>query len=273
MSMSARSMLRRLAVGGSIAVTIITLVPGCANNSSNNGSRPPSTSPADRPFDARVSAKAHTELAAGYLELGNLAVAFEEANLAVSTDGSYALAHSTLGLVQTEMREVGLAQASFDRALRLDAKDPDINHNYGWFLCQTGRERESVKFFMTAISNPLYPSPAKSHTSAGICLQKIGDVNGALDQIDRALRIDANYAQALFVGARLDLTRRDIERSRTRISRFNQIASPTAESLWLALRIERLRGDKGAESSFASQLRRRFPGSKEFQAYERGQFE
>ena len=85
--------------------------------------------------------------------------------------------------------------------------------------------------------------------------------------------LDANYAQALFVGARLDLTRRDIERSRTRISRFNQIASPTVESLWLALRIERLRGDKGAESSFASQLRRRFPGSKEFQAYERGQFE
>ncbi|MFN0300283.1 MAG: type IV pilus biogenesis/stability protein PilW [Burkholderiales bacterium] len=273
--MSARSMIRRVAVACSMAAAVIALGAGCANNSSNDGSqsRPPSRSPADRPFDARVSAKAHTELAAGYLELGNLAVAFEEATLAVSTDGSYALAHSMLGLVQTEMREVGPAQASFDRALRLDAKDPDINHNYGWFLCQTGRERESVKFFMTATSNPLYPSPARSHASAGICLQKIGDVNGALAQIDRALQIDANHASALFAGARLDLTRRDIERSRIRISRFNQITSPTAESLWLALRIERLRGDKGAEASFASQLRRRFPGSKEFQAYERGQFE
>ena len=273
MTLPARTMIRRLVVGCSMAAVIIALVAGCASDSSNNGSRPRSTSPADRPFDARVSAKAHTELAAGYLEVGNLAVAFEEASIAVSTDESYASAHNMLGLVQTEMRELGLAQASFDRALRLDAKDPDINHNYGWFLCQTGRERESVKFFMTAIANPLYPSPAKSHTSAGTCLQKIGDVNGALDQIDRALRIDANYAPALFAGARLDLGRRDIARSHTRISRFNQIASPTAESLWLALRIERLRGDKGAEASFASQLRRRFPGSKEFQAYERGQFE
>ncbi|MSQ19522.1 MAG: hypothetical protein EXR39_08170 [Betaproteobacteria bacterium] len=126
---------------------------------------------------------------------------------------------------------------------------------------------------MRAIDNPLYPSSAKTHLTASNCLQKLGDLKTAGDHIDSALRIDANYAAALIAGARMDFARRNIIRARERIGRYNQVVTPTAESLWIALRIERLRGDRAAEASFASQLRRRFPGSRELQAYERGQFE
>lgn len=265
--------LARFARVGLIAAPL--LVAGCTSEPSGTaiGSRPPSSSGADRPFDPRASAKAHAELAAGYIELGNFAVALEEAKIAVDTDASFALGHSILGLVHMELRDQALAQQSFERALRLDEKDPDINHNYGWFLCQTGREREAVKFFMRAVANPLYPSPAKTHLSASNCMQKVGDLKAAADHLDAALRIDGNYAAALIAGARMDFTRRNLTRARERIGRYNQIATPTAESLWIALRIERLRGDRGSEASFASQLRRRFPGSQELQAYERGQFE
>ena len=48
---------------------------------------------------------------------------------------------------------------------------------------------------------------------------------------------------------------------------------PSAESLWLALRIERKSGQKVAEQSFANQLRRRYPGSPEYQALQRGNFD
>jgi type IV pilus assembly protein PilF len=254
-----------------LAVLLVTpwLMTGCVSD--QVASR--SSSVADRPFDPRASAKAHAELAAGYIELGNFAVALEEAKIAVDTDASYAPGHSILGLVHLELREQSLAQQSFERALRIDDKDPDINHNYGWFLCQTGRERDAVKFFMRAIENPLYPSPAKTHLTAASCLQKVGDLKAASDHVDSALRLDGNYAAALVVGARMDFARRNITRARERIGRFNQVAAPTAESLWIALRIERLRGDRAAEASIASQLRRRFPGSREMQAYERGQFE
>ncbi len=253
---------------------LLILVAGCASDSPSgaSGSRLPS-SPVDRPFDPRASAKAHTELAAGYLELGNMGVALEEARIAVATDASYGPGHSILGLVQTELREHGPAQVSFNNALRLDPKDPDINHNYGWFLCQTGRERESIQYFLKAIENPLYPSPAKSHLTAGSCLLKVGETKGAGDQIDIALRRDGNYAAALLAGARIDYAQGNLERARERIGRFNQTISPTAESLWLALRIERRRGDRSAEASYAAQLRRRFPSSREMQAYDRGQFE
>jgi type IV pilus assembly protein PilF len=47
----------------------------------------------------------------------------------------------------------------------------------------------------------------------------------------------------------------------------------TAESLWLALRIERRLGQRAAELSYGNQLRRRFPQSSEAQALQRGAYE
>jgi type IV pilus assembly protein PilF len=43
--------------------------------------------------------------------------------------------------------------------------------------------------------------------------------------------------------------------------------------LWLALRIERTLGDSSTVTSYANQLRRRFPGSKEYQELQKGRFE
>jgi type IV pilus assembly protein PilF len=43
--------------------------------------------------------------------------------------------------------------------------------------------------------------------------------------------------------------------------------------VWLALRIERKMGSRLAESGYASQLRRDFAGSPEYQALQRGDFD
>ena len=47
------------------------------------------------------------------------------------------------GLVYMQLKENSRAEESFERALRLSPNDADINHNYGWFLCQT-RTRAGV---------------------------------------------------------------------------------------------------------------------------------
>ena len=57
------------------------------------------------------------------------------------------------------------------------------------------------------------------------------------------------------------------------MSRYNKLVTPTSESLWLALRIERRLGERAQEQAFANQLRRRFPESPEYQALQRGQFD
>ena len=223
--------------------------------------------------DARTRAKAHTDLAAAYYELGNVGVALEEVRIAIAADANYAPAYNVHGLVNMDLRENGAAEASFQRGLKLAPQDPDLNHNYGWFLCQTGREDQSIGWFMNAVRNPLYPTPAKSFAAAGRCLQK-RDPAEASKYFERALRLDPNNLQAMLPYAELLYRRGQLQQARELVGRFNKLLpEPTAESLWLALRIERKRGDRLAETSFATQLRRRYSNSSEFQSLLRGDYD
>lgn len=223
--------------------------------------------------DPRNRARIHTELASAYFERGNLGVALEELRIAIAADPNYASAYSVLGLVHMDLRENAVAQQHFERGLRLAPNDPDINNNYGWFLCQTGREEQSIGYFLAALKNPLYNAPARTFVNAGVCSMKQNKERDAIDYFERALRSAPDNLQALFNLASVQYRRGQLATARGLIGRFNRLIEPTAESLWLALRIERKLGDKPAESTLGAQLRRRFPGSQEYQDMLKGKFE
>jgi len=223
--------------------------------------------------DPRNRARAHTELASAYLERGNMGVALEELRIALSADANYAPAYGVLGLVHMELRENAVAQQHFERGLRLAPNDPDLNNNYGWFLCQTGRETQSIAYFLAAVKNPLYNTPARSYVNAGLCSMKANNERDAVDFFERALRSSPDNLQALMNLAAIQYQRGQMEAARGLIGRFNRLVEPTAESLWLALRIERKLGDRAAENAIAVQLRRRFPGSPEYENMQSGRFE
>jgi type IV pilus assembly protein PilF len=202
-----------------------------------------------------------------------MGVALEELRMAIAADPNYAPAYNVLGLVYMDLRENAQAQANFERALRLSPNDADSNHNFGLFLCRTGKEGDSLRYFLAAIRNPLYALPQKSYAAAGACAAKANNDRDAAEYLERALRIDADYLPALMSFAQLLYKRGELERARSTIARFNKVTEQSAESLWLALRIERKLGDKTAESNLATQLRRRFSGSPEYQSLLKGQFE
>jgi type IV pilus assembly protein PilF len=65
----------------------------------------------------------------------------------------------------------------------------------------------------------------------------------------------------------------ELTEARRLVGRFNQIVEPTAESLWLSIRIEHRLGDRAAEARQATELQRRFPGTKEYEDLIKGRFE
>lgn len=267
-----RTLLR--GAGRVAALCALALVAACSTTTYDSRSALPSAAQnANARPDQLQRARAHTDLAAAYYGLGNYAVALEELQIALDADSSYPSAHNMLGLVYLELRDTQRAQQAFDRALRLAPDDPDVNHNYGWFLCQSGREQESLKYFNDAVRNPLYRTPARTLTTAGVCMLGIKRTDDAFQYLDRATRLDPNYAPAMIPFARVRLQRGELEEARALAQRFNVRGAPTSESIWLALLIERRRGDAQAEESFANMLRRRFPDSKEAQNLQRGQFE
>ena len=223
--------------------------------------------------EPRNRAKVHTELASLYFERGNMGIALEELRIATSADPTYPQAHGMFGLVYMELRENQLAEQSFQRGLRLAPQDPDLNHNYGWFLCQTGREPEGIQYFMQAIRNPLYGAPWRSYSAAGTCALRKNQLKDAEDYFQRALKMEPDEPRSLLQLGQIRYRQGNYGESRALVTRFNKLIEPTPESLWLALRIERRLGERVAEASFASQLRRRFPGSQEYQLLQRGEFD
>src|SRR6185503_14743006 len=177
----------------------------------------------------RERARAHTDLAAAYYELGNMGVALEELRIALQSDATYAPAYNVLGLVHMDLRENTQAQASFERALAISPNDPDANHNYGWFLCQTGREQAASKFFLAAVRNPLYSTPQKSWTLAGLCALRRNDEKEAVDNLERALRLEPNYLSAVLPLAHLRYRRGELAQAKALVTQYNRSVEPSAE--------------------------------------------
>jgi type IV pilus assembly protein PilF len=251
-------------------------IAGCAQNPAASATQANTVETGTMSGDAgdpRNRARIHTELASAYFERGNMGVALEELRIAIGADPNYAPAYNVLGLVHMDLRENGVAQQHFERGLRLAPNDPDINNNYGWFLCQTGREGQSIAYFLAALKNPLYNTPARSYVNAGLCSMKGNNERDAIDYFERALRSEPDNPQALLNLALVQYKRGQLEVARGLVGRLNKVIDPTAESLWLALRIERKLGDKAAENSMATQLRRRFSGSPEYEDLLKGKFE
>ena len=258
---------------GLVAALLLLLASGCANQP------PESTDSVDTGVivgsvnNPRNRARIHTELAAAYYSRGSMAVALQELRTAVAADPDYASAYSMFGLVYMDLREKELARDNFEHALRLAPNDPDINHNYGWFLCQAGQEEESIRYFLRAIGNPLYRTPWRSYTAAGVCSLRKDKLKDAEQFLKRALKLQPNYPMALLEMGKVQYREGRYVDARKSVSSFNDFVSPTAESLWLALRVEYKLGNRLAAAKLASQLQHRYPDSRENQALQRGDYE
>ena len=239
---------------------VLLILAGCATRSSNtSGSAPPLS-------HLEAVAQAHTELAAQYYERAQLGVALEELDIALKAEPTYAPAYNVRGLVRMALREYPQAEQDFRYSLQLDDSNSDAHNNYGWFLCQQGRERESMQHFMAALKNPLYATPGKAYLNAGLCARKAGNSKDAEDFFQKSLVIQPEMPEALFGLADLAVANGDYAGAKSYFLRFSKTTPNfSAEHLWLAVRIERQLGDVNAESKYAMQLRNRFPESRETQ--------
>jgi len=223
--------------------------------------------------DLRHRARARTDLAAGYYRNGQLAVALDEARRATAMDPNHAEAYGLLGLIYMDMNEKRDAEANFERALKLDPANSELNNNYGYFLCNTGRERESIEYFNQAIRDPLYRTPARANQNAGACLMRIKDYAGAERYLRRSFELDAGMAVPKFLLSRLYLATNQVEKATFYYNVLAKSIEPSAESLWLGLRVARANADLRTETQLANELKQRFPQSPEAAALARGDFD
>jgi len=229
------------------------------------------SSTSDKP-NASASARVHTELAGLYYARAQLGIALDEIEQALQADSDYAQAYSVRGLIHMALREDKDAESDFLKSLRLDEFDSNTRNNYGWFLCQRGREKESIPQFMAALKNPLYKTPSLAYLNAGLCSRKAGNNTDAEEFFQKALLLQPDMLQALMGMAELNYSNGNYSEAKRYFARFaDKSDTLSAEQLWLGVRIQRKTGDRNAEASYGMQLRKRFPGARETQIMMRGE--
>lgn len=223
--------------------------------------------------DALARARVHTDLAAGYYSRGQFEIALQELAIATQAFPGYAPAYNMLGLVYMELRDLGLAQSNFQRALAISPNDSDTHHNYASFLCQNGRYEEAIRHYLSAIENPLYATPQRSYANAGVCALKAGDTPRAQGFFEAALKLQPLQADALFNMAQIAYQRGNYADANVYLGRLLRASEPSSARALLAIKIARKLGDRNTEESQALLLRRNFPNSPEAQLLRSGKIE
>jgi type IV pilus assembly protein PilF len=213
------------------------------------------------------------ELAQGYFASGQFNTALDELKQALISKPELREAINLRALIYAAMGETQLADESFKRSLGLFPNDADALHNYGWFLCQQQQWPAADAQFDLAIAQPSYRAPQRSLLAKGVCEARSGRMKAAERSLARAFELDAgnpaiatNLAEVLYRNG-------ELERARFYAKRVLAVPEQTnAQSLWLALRIERKLGNTVAADDLAEQLRKRWRNSPETQALDAGRF-
>ncbi len=247
--------------GGWTVALLLTLVAGCAST-------------AERKVEQGAQQKlvdTNIQLAAGYLQQGQYDVAREKLDKALEIDPDDPQANNVMALLQWRLKNHEAAERHFQRALgsKAGSVNPDVQHNYGAYLCDRGRLDEAVTWFERAMANPQYPTPELANLNAGLCLLKKPDRPAAERYFREALARNPNLFPALLEMAKLSLAAGNALSARGFIERYFRNGPDTPESLLVAAKIEHRIGNRDAESSYAMRLKGKFPDAPEARVYQR----
>ena len=101
----------------------------------------------------------------------------------------------------------------------------------------------------------------------------MNQVKEAEAYFERALKLEPDEPSSLLQLGQIRYKQGNIGEARKLVTRHNKLVAPSAESLWLAVRIERRLGERLQEQAYANQLRRRYPNSPEYQALLQGRYD
>jgi type IV pilus assembly protein PilF len=208
----------------------------------------------------------NTQLGIAYLQQGNRDLAMQKLQKAIQQNSDNADAYLGLGLLYDSIGDTGKADDNYQTALDKAPDDPKVQNNYAVFLCQHGKQKKSLKYFLNAAQNPLYSTPDAAYTNAGVCASQIPDMKAAEQYFRKALDINPIFPAALFHMAEISYQQKNYLQARAFIERFSSVApQPRPEVLLLGVQTERALGNAQGAANYARKLRALFPDSSQAQ--------
>lgn len=218
-----------------------------------------SSTPEKSEKSTRKAAETNTALGRNYMDRGQYEIALEKLKRAVAYDKSYAPAHTLLGVLYETIGKTEDAGKEYKLALHYDPENGSVNNNYGAFLCANGEPESADQYFLTAIEDPFYQTPAIALANAGSCALERNDLDKAETYLRQSLEYDSQLGTALLPLAEIGFRQGSYLKARAFLQRYEAQGVMNEESLSLGYQIETALGDEKSASKYKSELQKLNP--------------
>jgi type IV pilus assembly protein PilF len=212
----------------------------------------------------------YTDLGLVYLQKGDTHEAMRPLRRALELGPQSPDVHAAFAMLFELEKDFLRAENYFNNALSYSSgvNKTRIRNNYASFLFKTERLMDACEQLRLASEDPFYERRATVYENLGVCYQRLGLNDNALEAYERAINIDDTRGRAFLEAAYLQFGNDNLDVSGEYHVNFQRLvrdrtASSSPKSLWLGVKLARYRGDQNAEASYELKLRNQFPDSPE----------
>lgn len=221
----------------------------------------------------KVALDSYLQLAAGYLEQGDLANSKRSLANAAEIDGNNSDVYATWGLVYSREGEPELADASFQRSLRINSGNSKARNNYAAFLFANSRFEDAYQQLERVVQDVEYPSRPQAFENLGLAALRLNRPAEAEAAFARALQLNSRQFRASLELADLNLKKGNVlqaqqfYRNYLSLLQFYKV-DHNPRSLWVGIQLEQALGNSANIKQYGAILESNFSASAENQLYQ-----
>lgn len=235
------------------------LLGGCSKPEKQAAPLPPASV-----INNTKAAMYNTQLGIGYLQQGDVSRAKSKLLLAKQQDPASPKVWDALGYFYEITGDKTQAEQCYLKAISLNPKQGSSLNNYGVFLCKNEHYQKSLAYFSLAVADPNYLHIAGTYENAGLCAEQVPDMKKAEQFFLLALRNNPNLPNSMLELAKINLDNGKFQVAQEYLRRYNLLAKPTSESIWLDLQLAQEQKNTQRVTSDAHLLKQDFPQSNEY---------
>ena len=218
--------------------------------------------------DKSEAAKRYIEAALAHLEQGDIRKAFAHLQKSESLEKKSVELFNAYALLYRAEGDDRKEEIYYKRALRESKNDARTKNNYGIFLCFHDEPAKGLKLLDEATNDYQYSGRAEAFVNKGLCELNIGKKSDAETSFQQALRLNTSSSRPLLELTTLFLEKNDYRTANMYYQQYlSRVSQQSARTLWLGIRLAEQRNDRSTIASYALQLEKMFPKSKEYKEY------
>jgi type IV pilus assembly protein PilF len=213
--------------------------------------------------------RAYVQMAMTYIQNRDMTQADRVLRKAADINEDDAALDNARGLFYLLEEDFEAAERHFERAIDEDPEFSSAYNNYAALLIRQGRYAEAVERLQVVTRHYRYDKRFQSFQMLGDGYVELERFNEAEKAYAKALQMNPRLAEAYLGLAKVGLETGQYPTGAKHLSSFEALSRPSAEALWVGIRLQRQLGDQNKLASYELALRKLFPASPQYREYQK----